>query len=1839
MKKLSRFISLLTLPAFLLTLPVPVHALRPPQDVEGLNLVRAGLEEGKATDLLPAIGIRRMSDQEVLRIPTVSVPSVRDRYLSLDGRVFFFRKGDHLTIQMSNLSDGSRMLIQEGSEQEGLEAERRLTVSVQTADGASKELFDWSDPEQSLPSIRSISYTISEQGPELVFTLDPRVKGVTPKSRWEERFSAWDLQQVKSPPKEVRISFRSAEEQSPAQPAASPPQPVKASSAIGWAGDLPLIQAVHNNGRTPVLSVDLHAPKLTREALAQQLELILVAQGNGASQEFPIPQAQRQFGEGWYGVFHNNYRVRMELPAEADPLLKKAGHLRFWFRYRLQGEPEWKDTSENPKGQNGIGEIVYQPDWLFQTGLYTVNVKAWGSLKAIQDRLPQIKQVGAKVILLQGIHPGHTAFEIDDYEGVDRKIGGKKALRALLREGKKMDLRFVIPFVPGHSSPFNKLLQQQPDLYYRPPDPSKIAQDQLVTVNVGGKPEIFFRGNVFPEGKPAGEIKGGFGTGTVQFDLWDPQKRQRLADYWEKVLKFWAWFGIDGFYADTGHSIHRVAPGWLEEIQRRVRMEYPNTVFGFEAHWYESGGFISRGGSFAQEFTLYYEWLKEMVYGRKNAAGLIQVLQRMPSAILQQQLIFLQNHDEDPFDLHLEWGPVVPALRPDAHRAFAAMLVLGIPGIPLLMTGQESGIKQRWNVTGNPWNYDQEWNWGRHPQAPPRPRFDAFADESPEAKGMRNAFSQIFALREADPAFWWAEGARFLNTSDPNTFAVYRSAGNKEALVLVNLKTSASGPEDVTPVTVDLSGLKLNAQEAAALRESLKKPSLVLPAAPSLEWKGDPQTETISFLEVRLRPFQVVVVEFEPPQAVKPAAAGAEELVFPAPEQTDRPAAWAVWRDGGNLYPSGGPLGTVAFVSPREGKAGVGIYASLWNLNGGGMVPEVFRLPGIPPDRPVHLYDQGRVPPGTRQEIAKILSEKVLPRKGPKENGWEEKGLDVVARLSGTRGGGDWIVPMIPIDAGAGQIRFEAWVPARPEFIGDYTVSVEVRWGQAWHRLKETGHFRIHPLHSNGRDLRVPDAREYKLWVSPTGQPVVIGWNPQWNLRKPAPSWRVPVADRPYWIRFWDGRFYLLDREQMKRFGFSHDPDRPDLWPEQPIVEAAINVDPSGGIVVIPSGEVFEDKEGTLGARLEKAFQVLGIRWSLEGFQPLPQPQAGGPHPSLERMFEQLERVGDAGSFRDFLAQWGEGGWEQMSKVLQQAPYEERDRFLHLLHQSFIRWTREDPSAPVFRVSSRPSPRSFFSSPLPMITLSLNGVLDLIWRQHREMPGQPIEETLLQGGGPLAVARASANLLAEGEVDVVALGFGESGEQLFEGLRQSGFRERPGDDPTPLWIPVEGQESRISVNGVVSSSPTVPAGYVQQAVDAVVRRMDAYGPRKGILVIGEHLVRTDHPAGSLWVAEALAGLAREARRRGWQTAVAASSSWDKKTFETILATQPDTFHLDLEPFSRLVSSEQRKLTEEDLLYLPREEVAALADQLRSRYGVERFIVSLGAAGEILVTSSGWFSAVPSPDLELTYVTGGRDEVLGVFTRLLQMGTPVKEALHEAVISEVRHMEEWGRPVTQKEVEANHHRVQVYELLQPAPSRTVSVAPAEPPSYPEAFTTPVKTEPLKLNLRKVDVLPVGAGDGIREILERLRPGEAPSKQVLIGPVALAGSDGVPPLWPLLTKLRKVLPEPEWAQVRGQVILFTQNKGLAERLNAEGYVAPSDLAELRQVLAQRTPSGMVFYMGREDWLLRGQIPGITESVQLTPENYLQALARLFELLGYLRPEPQQIEELPASLLEAA
>ncbi len=152
--------------------------------------------------------------------------------------------------------------------------------------------------------------------------------------------------------------------------------------------------------------------------------------------------------------------------------------------------------------------------------------------------------------------------------------------------------------------------------------------------------------------------------------------------------------------------------------------------------------------------------------------------------------------------------------------------------------------------------------------------------------------------------------------------------------------------------------------------------------------------------------------------------------------------------------------------------------------------------------------------------------------------------------------------------------------------------------------------------------------------------------------------------------------------------------------------------------------------------------------------------------------------------------------------------------------------------------------------------------------------------------------------------------------------------------------------------------------------------------------------------------------------------------------------------------------------------------------------------------------------------------------------------------------------------------------------------------------------------------------------IQKFLESTRQAMEPGNVLLIGPKALEGSGGVPALWPLLIQAAPHLTPAE----QETIVIYTENSELLAFLKEKriGYRIYSRFSDVQAWLPT---TGVTLYTTEEEWLLRGQLSQVTDTILLTPQTFPYALAHLLTLLGYIPPGPEKLKELAVGLEESA
>ncbi len=309
---------------------------------------------------------------------------------------------------------------------------------------------------------------------------------------------------------------------------------------------------------------------------------------------------------------------------------------------------------------NTIPTEVIHPDWIRNATMYEVNIRQYtpeGTFNAFSDHLPRLKELGVDILWLMPVNPIGVInrkgplgsyYSVKDYKGINPEFGTMEDFISLVNKTHDLGMYLVIDWVPNHSSWDNTLISEHPEWY---------AKDSL--------------GNMFSPYD---------WTDVVQFDF----DQQGLRDYMTETLIFWLQeTGIDGFRFDVAHQI----PTDYWNSLRPVLLEtYPDVLMLAEAENRELH---------EKAFDITYAWefhhiMNSVAKGEKPVADIRTYLKSASENYSQNdiRMYFTSNHDEN------SWNGTVWERMGDAAEVMA-VLSYGLPGMPLIYSGQEAGLSHR----------------------------------------------------------------------------------------------------------------------------------------------------------------------------------------------------------------------------------------------------------------------------------------------------------------------------------------------------------------------------------------------------------------------------------------------------------------------------------------------------------------------------------------------------------------------------------------------------------------------------------------------------------------------------------------------------------------------------------------------------------------------------------------------------------------------------------------------------------------------------------------------------------------------------------------------------------------------------------------------------------------------------------------------------------------------------------------------------------------------------------------------------------------------------------------
>ncbi len=354
------------------------------------------------------------------------------------------------------------------------------------------------------------------------------------------------------------------------------------------------------------------------------------------------------------------------------------------------------------------------PDWVKDTVFYQIfpdrfakserllkpgNLQPWdspptiegykgGDLYGVLDHLDHIAELGATAIYFTPIfasasnHRYHTA----DYYQVDPMLGGNRALRELVDECHRRNIRVVLDGVFNHASraflPFNDILEQGPHSAYID---WFFIQDWPLSPYDGSKPAnyVSWVGN----------------RALPKFNTDNPVVREyimQVAEYWLRE------YDIDGWRLDVPEEV--TTAGFWEEFRRRVKAINPDAYIVGEI-WHAAPGWVNSSRfdavmnylftSAVIAFTGKERVVPAMTAGRDyhpypalDAAGFAHKIEQLLSLYDWQhtlvQMNLLDSHDT------ARMLSLVQADKPSLR--LATLFQMTYPGAPSIFYGDEIGL-------------------------------------------------------------------------------------------------------------------------------------------------------------------------------------------------------------------------------------------------------------------------------------------------------------------------------------------------------------------------------------------------------------------------------------------------------------------------------------------------------------------------------------------------------------------------------------------------------------------------------------------------------------------------------------------------------------------------------------------------------------------------------------------------------------------------------------------------------------------------------------------------------------------------------------------------------------------------------------------------------------------------------------------------------------------------------------------------------------------------------------------------------------------------------------------
>lgn len=405
----------------------------------------------------------------------------------------------------------------------------------------------------------------------------------------------------------------------------------------------------------------------------------------------------------------------------------------------------------------------HRPSWMDRAVVYGVVPHLFGprGLADVTERLDEIAALGVTALWLSPLTeaPGlDFGYAVTDHFRVRARFGTEDDLKALVAAAHARGMRVLMDFVPNH-------------LDERHPYHADAA---------ARGPASPYHG--FFDRKPDGSVSSYFNWTNLKNLNYDNAEVRR---YMTEAFAHWVReVGIDGFRVDASWAVKERAPEFWPALRTELRRINPDLLLLAEASardpWYVANGFDA-----AYDWTDQlgqWAWHDAFGDGVPTAAELRAALSA--SAPDTPVFRFLNNNDT---------GARFITKHGLERTKAAAVMLMTLPGVPCLYTGDEVGAAYE-------------------PYGEPQP----VAWDDPQ--GLHGFYTRLAELRRTEAALH-GPGIEWVETPQPDTVLAYRRAGAEPVTVVLNFGGEpAEVPRFAGPMRDLLTGAVI--QPGAALPPS-----------------------------------------------------------------------------------------------------------------------------------------------------------------------------------------------------------------------------------------------------------------------------------------------------------------------------------------------------------------------------------------------------------------------------------------------------------------------------------------------------------------------------------------------------------------------------------------------------------------------------------------------------------------------------------------------------------------------------------------------------------------------------------------------------------------------------------------------------------------------------------------------------------------------------------------------------------------------------------------------------------------------------------------------------------